>query len=178
MAGGAVQGPPGLVCRLVRSADQQADHFAIRHEVFVQEQQVFDSSDRDPRDGHALTLALLGYCDGRTAGTVRLFPLEGPDRVWQGDRLAVLPAYRTRGIGAPLVRCAVATAALMGGRRMSAHIQLANVTYFMRLGWTRTGDAETYAGLPHQPMSIILPVAEEAAATLRDHADDITPPVR
>ena len=61
---------------------------------------------------------------------------------------------------------------------MTAHIQLANVTYFRRLGWTRTGDAESYAGLPHQPMSIILPVPEEAAATLRSLADGITLPDR
>ena len=48
---------------------------------------------------------------------------------------------------------------------MTAHIQLANVRFFERLGWTRAGEPEIYAGLVHQPMSIALPTADEGAAS-------------
>jgi predicted N-acetyltransferase YhbS len=68
----------------------------------------------------------------------------------------VLPEYRVRGLGAPLVRHAVRTACQMGGRVMIAHIQLPNVRFFETLGWHKDGGAETYAGLPHQPMAIDL----------------------
>lgn len=109
---------------------------------------------------------LLGYCDGVVAGSVRLFELDRVARLWQGDRLAVLSEYRLRGVGAPLVRCAVAAAAVRGGKLMRAHIQLSNVSFFGRLGWTRAGQTETYAGLAHQPMQVALPTIDEGAAIL------------
>jgi len=161
VAGGVV------VCRQVRSDDDYADHLAIRHEIFVDEQRVFIGSDLDAHDGDGSAIALLGCCDGVAAGTVRLFPLDPALGLWQGDRLAVLSPYRTRGLGAPLVRCAVATAAALGGRRMSAHIQPANIAFFQRLGWTSVGETEIYAGLVHQPMEIGLPSQDEGMATVR-----------
>ena len=39
---------------------------------------------------------------------------------------------------------------------MVAHIQLANVDFFSRLGWEPRGDVEIYVGLPHQLMAIDL----------------------
>jgi putative N-acetyltransferase (TIGR04045 family) len=155
------------VCRQVASAAELADHFAIRHQIFVDEQAIFTGSDLDLHDRGTSAVALMGYCDGVAAGTVRLFALDPADGTWQGDRLAVLAPYRTRGLGAPLVRCAVGTAAVLGGRLMSAHIQLANVRFFQRLGWETCGEREIYAGLVHQPMSIELPSPDEARATVR-----------
>ncbi len=156
-----------VVCRQVASAAELADHFAIRHRIFVDEQAIFTGSDLDLHDRDTSAVALIGYCDGVAAGTVRLFALDPADGIWQGDRLAVLTPYRTRGLGAPLVRCAVATAGVLGGRLMSAHIQLANVRFFQRLGWQSCGEREIYAGLIHQPMSIELPSPDEARATVR-----------
>jgi len=158
---------PGIVCRRVRSTRERADHLAVRHQVFVDEQGVFADSDVDWRDAEISTIALLGHRNGIVVGTVRLFPLDATTRLWQGDRLAVLAPYRTLGAGAPLVRCAVATAAALGGITMTAHIQPANITFFQRLGWTPAGERETYAGLPHQPMSIDLPSRSEGLATVR-----------
>jgi hypothetical protein len=40
---------------------------------------------------------------------------------------------------------------------MLAHIQLPNVRFFSRLGWSLDGKTEIYAGLPHQQMRISLP---------------------
>jgi putative N-acetyltransferase (TIGR04045 family) len=163
-----------VVCRQVASAAELADHFAIRRQIFVAEQAIFAESDLDLHDRDASAVALIGYCDGVAAGTVRLFALEPADGIWQGDRLAVLAPYRTRGLGAPLVRCAVATAAVLGGRLMSAHIQLANVRFFLRLGWETCGECEIYAGLVHQPMSIDLPSPDEARATVRRLATGVS----
>ena len=156
-----------VVCRKVASATELADYFAIRHRIFVEEQAIFAESDLDLHDRDRSAVALIGYCDGVVAGTVRLFALDLADGLWQGDRLAVLAPYRMRGLGAPLVRCAVATAAVLGGRLMSAHIQLANVRFFQRLGWQIGGEREIYAGLVHQPMCIGLPPPNEALATVR-----------
>lgn len=144
---------PVLACRLAEP-DVLRHHFEIRHEVFVNEQRLFAMTDVDERDSDPETLHVLGYCDGVPVGAVRLFRIRGG--LWQGDRLAVLPRYRMVGLGSPLVRLAVAQATARGGRRMIAHIQLANVAFFRRLGWEQDGPAEMYHGAPHQPMAVTL----------------------
>jgi putative N-acetyltransferase (TIGR04045 family) len=144
-----------LTCEPARSVSEIADHHAIRHQVFVLEQAIFAGSDIDARDDHTATTRVLGRCDGVAAGSVRLYELE--PGLWQGDRLAVLAPYRVLGLGAPLVRCAVALAGAHGGSTMVAHIQLPNVAFFTRLGWRLDGEVENYTGLPHQPMKIDLP---------------------
>ena len=156
-----------VVCRLASAVSERVEHLSIRHRVFVDEQAVFAESDLDSRDVEDSTIPVLGYSDGIAVGTVRLFLVEPVEGRWQGDRLAVLSAYRTHGVGAPLVRYAVATAAVRGGRTMAAHIQPANVIFFERLGWSRVGETEIYAGLPHQPMCIDLPTSGEGLATVR-----------
>jgi putative N-acetyltransferase (TIGR04045 family) len=144
---------PVLACRLAEP-EMLRHHFAIRHEVFVNEQQLFATTDVDEHDTDPETLHVLGYCDRVPVGAVRLFRIRG--RLWQGDRLAVLPRYRMVGLGSPLVRLAVAEATARGGKRMVAHIQLANVAFFRRLGWEQDGPAEMYHGAPHQPMAVSL----------------------
>lgn len=148
--------PVTIACRAARSPDELAAHYAVRRRIFVEEQRIFVDSDRDGNDEDPCTLHVVGFVDAEIGGTVRLFPLDQGRGLWQGDRLAVLPEHRTRGLGAPLVRYAVRTAAERGGRIMVAHIQVPNVTFFKRLGWRPHGDVETYAGLPHQPMAIDL----------------------
>jgi putative N-acetyltransferase (TIGR04045 family) len=157
----------GVTCRRVTSDAERADHHVIRHRIFVEEQAIFADSDLDAHDRDGSALAINGYCDGVAAGTVRLFVLDETDGIWQGDRLAVLSAYRLRGVGGPLVNAAVATAAVLGGAAMTAHIQPRNVSFFQRLGWSNQGGREIYAGLVHQPMAIVLPDPAEAGATLR-----------
>jgi putative N-acetyltransferase (TIGR04045 family) len=140
-------------------------HRWIRHAVFVREQGIFAESDADAHDRDPATLCVLGFVDGVPAGTVRLFPLDAAAGLWQGDRLAVLPEYRAAGIGAPLVRFAVATAGGLGGSRMIAHIQPANERFFVHLGWVRRSGPEDYLGHPHLLMDIGLARPAAMAAT-------------
>lgn len=149
---------PRVECRIVAGAGDLAVHHGIRRAVFVVEQHVFVHTDRDIHDDAPGTLHVLGLVDGRPAGTVRIFPLDlgHPRGDWQGDRLAVLPEARARMLGAPLVRFAVATAGALGGRRMIAHVQPANRTFFRRLGWNQIGEPELYVGIPHLLMDIEL----------------------
>jgi putative N-acetyltransferase (TIGR04045 family) len=159
-----------IVCRPTSSAAELALYRSIRHQVFVREQEIFAGSDLDEHDLPQAAISLLGFCRGVGAGGVRLYELDSAGRLWQGDRLAVLPRFRTIGLGGPLVRCAVATAGSLGGREMVAHIQLANVGFFTRLGWSPTGGTETYAGRPHQQMHISLPDRDAGAAIVAELA--------
>lgn len=159
-----------ITCRPAVTTAELAAHESIRHQVFVTEQSIFSGSERDAHDDDPGVVHLLGRVGAEPAGAVRLFPLDEPAGLWQGDRLCVLPGYRTHGVGAPLVRCAVATAGARGGVRMVAHIQLPNVAFFTRLGWHSEGHTELYAGLPHQPMAIALPSREVGARLARELA--------
>lgn len=146
-----------VVCRIGAGEHDLSAHHAIRYAVFVREQAVFGTDDRDRRDREPTTLHVLGLVDGVPAGAVRLYPLDPLDPAgdWQGDRLAVLPAFRSHRVGGPLVEYAVATAGHLGGRRMIAHVQPANGTFFRRLGWLARGE-ELYVGRPHLLMDIDL----------------------
>lgn len=165
-------GVEAVVCRPALSTPDLAAHLRIRRAVFVEEQGIFVDSDRDARDDVPGVVHLLGLVRGVPCGSVRLYPLPHDDalvmhlaswdptvdrtRVWQGDRLAVLPDFRRDNVGAPLVKAAVAAAAAAGGSMMGARIQMPNVTFFRRLGWSPAGAAEPYVGLTHQTMAIAL----------------------
>ena len=144
-----------IVCALARDPAALAGHFAIRHEVFVVAQRIFEHDDRDARDDDPATRHAVGLSGGEIAGAVRFYPLDD-DGLWKGDRLAVLPEERASQLGAMLVRFAVRTAGELGGRRMVAQIQVRNVRFFERLGWSRDGDLAPMFGVTHQPMSIAL----------------------
>jgi putative N-acetyltransferase (TIGR04045 family) len=148
-------GAPAPACRLARTPDELARHFAIRRAVFVAEQALFAVDDRDAVDDRPDVLHAIGTAEGRIGGTVRLYPLDG-DRLWKGDRLAVLRSFRHGLLGAALVRFAVRTAGERGGGRMVAMIQLPHVPFFEGLGWRPSGTVERYHGVDHQPMEISL----------------------
>jgi putative N-acetyltransferase (TIGR04045 family) len=144
---------PALECRPVDGPAELATHFVLRRQVFVDEQGLF-ADDRDDHDDDTATVHVLGFVDGVPAGTVRLYPIDGA--LWKGDRLAVRPDARRAGLGTPLVRYAVSTARSLAGQRMNANVQLDNVSFFGRLGWTTVGDPALYVGRLHQAMTIVL----------------------
>lgn len=144
-----------LSCRAAATNDERTLHWRIRREVFVREQGVFDADDLDRFDRREETVHALGLCGPVAVGTVRFYPLDEPG-LWKGDRLAVLPRFRRFGLGGPLVRFAVRTAGMLGGKQMIAYIQPQNVAVFEHLGWIGTGPLVDYVGQPHQKMVIDL----------------------
>jgi putative N-acetyltransferase (TIGR04045 family) len=142
-----------LQVRVARTGSDLEAHHRVRHAVFVEEQRIFERSDRDAWDDAAVkVIAAIGPM---VVGAVRLYPLDEAG-LWKGDRLAVLPRARRLRVGAPLVRFAVATAGAMGGARMIALIQARNVAFFQHLGWSSLGDETSYRGATHQEMTIAL----------------------
>jgi putative N-acetyltransferase (TIGR04045 family) len=143
-------------CQVASDLVELADHYALRHRVFVVEQGIFEADDRDLQDDDERTLHVVGLVEGEVGGAVRLYPLDPPGELWKGDRLAVLPEHRACHLGASLVRFAVATAGALGGRRMIAHIQLPNVAFFEHLGWRAEGSPAPFHGIWHRLMAIDL----------------------
>ena len=151
-----------LTCDAVATEAERCAHFRIRRQVFVIEQGLFGGSyggtagdDTDDRDDDPATIHVIGRAGETICGAVRLYPVGSGGR-WKGDRLAVLASYRHLGLGAPLVRFAISSAARLGGWEMEAFIQPANVAFFRWLGWRPAGGLVDYAGIPHQRMLIDL----------------------
>jgi putative N-acetyltransferase (TIGR04045 family) len=142
-----------IVCRVVQTADELAEHHRIRRAIFVEAQGLFDADDRDEHDDRADTLHVVALTAAGCVGAVRLYPIDDQGG-WKGDRLAVLATARAHKVGPSLVRCAVAIGGARGGRRMIAYVQRPVVEFFEHLGWTPTGDAFAYHGVAHREMSI------------------------
>lgn len=157
----ALLGNPVRVARqpayLVEEADRDgaAAYCALRHDVFVGEQQLFSDNDHDLIDDDPRTVVLIARdpLDGTVLGGVRLAPVGMPDiGWWTGSRLVVRPsARRLGGVGPALVRAACARAEQFGALRFEATVQAQNETMFTRLGW-HCVTASVVAGRPHVVM--------------------------
>jgi len=152
--------PALLIERVDGGADPAAlaGYRALRRDVFVAEQGLFNGHDGDDIDDDPRTVVLVARDTrepGRpVVGGVRLAPVTEPDLGWwAGSRLAVHPAARRGGaqIGAALVRAACASAEAAGALRFEATVQAANERFFGRLGWQRLAEVELL-GTPHVSM--------------------------
>ena len=169
----AAQRAPFLIEPVTERAAVAAYH-ALRAQVFVTEQGLFEGDDLDGHDADPRTVVLVARDpEGTVIGGVRLGPAcEGPDiGWWYGGRLVVHPAARragnsrtggggsrigggdgmgraAEGVGAALVRAACAYAEQAGVLRFEAAVQQSNEAFFRRLGWQRVRPV-TVAGAPH-----------------------------
>ena len=143
--------PAPLICHSVRTEREKAEAYAIRHEVFVKEQKLFEESDVDAND--AVGTLLVAKKRSTIIGTVRIYPVgdreKGP---WIGGRLAVRRGHRVSMAGALLVKEAMKRVKKKGCTRFTAHIQESNVPFFEKLGWKPVGALENYVSRPHQLM--------------------------
>ncbi|MDQ1333519.1 MAG: hypothetical protein QG552_469 [Thermodesulfobacteriota bacterium] len=139
-----------LTCHRARTSDELNRAFDIRKEVFVQEQKLFETSDRDTNDPNSIHL--VAKHGQEVVGTVRVFRNGNGNGHWIGGRLAVKKGYRASGAGELLVRRAVETVKRKGCTRFKAHIQEENIPFFSRLGWRGVEGPSVYFGRVHQVM--------------------------
>lgn len=164
---------------------QRNRYLALRREVFVTEQGLFDGSDADDRDDEPRTVILVAAdAAGEVLGGVRLSPAAGNDDVqhdlgwWTGSRLVVAAAARRHGgIGAALVRAACAHAEGLGVLRFDACVQAANQPLFERLGWKVRG-SRLFAGTPHVDMRWPIGRLEALAQATKGPLADLLAPLR
>jgi len=150
-----------ILAEPARDAWQRVAYFALRHEVFVREQGLFDASDVDEHDRHALPIVAMGTLAGipdEVVGVVRIY--EQSDGLFFGGRLAVRASYRrSREVGASLIRAAVGAARGLGATTFLATVQRDNVAYFEAHHFT-VRRAVMVAGIPHVLMEADLSAFE------------------
>jgi putative N-acetyltransferase (TIGR04045 family) len=123
-----------ILAEPAREPWQLREYYALRRAVFVEEQAMFEGSDRDAYDAHALHLVAIATSAGvsdEVVGVVRIYE-EGPG-IWYGGRLAVTARYRRcREVGSALTQAAVGAARGLGATRFLATVQADNVPFFAR----------------------------------------------
>ena len=136
----------------VRRADWNTDRAAlsaIRREVFVVEQRVPEEEewdDMDIRCRHVIALTV----DGAAIGTGRLLP---DQRI---GRMAVLKAWRERGVGSALLAELIAMAREDGHRESRLHAQTHAMVFYRKHGYAAVGGEFIEAGIPHVEMRLVL----------------------
>lgn len=133
---------PGFRVRLVDWRDASAVLSSIRTTVFVGEQGVppeIEIDGRDPGCAHVLAESDAG----EAVGTGRLMP---DGRI---GRMAVLAAWRGRGVGAAMLGALVAEARRRGFRETYLHAQSHARDFYARHGYVVEGAEYLEAGIPH-----------------------------
>jgi predicted GNAT family N-acyltransferase len=122
----------------------QHDATAIRHEVFVIEQNVPLELELDEMD--ALSLHVVAYQGDRAVGTARLLP-DG-----HIGRMAVRRECRSTGIGSRLLLALMQVARARGDRFVRLNAQRQAEAFYARHGYVQEGEEFLDAGIPHIAM--------------------------
>jgi putative N-acetyltransferase (TIGR04045 family) len=143
-----------ILFKIAESENELEEYFHLRQQIFVEEQKIFTETDIDEYDSdpvhEVIHIIAIKESDGKMVGGVRCYKKEG--RTWFGGRLSASKDYRTGRVGAGLVKFAVETIKSTDCDTFLAYVQPLNVRFFMRLGWSKIGELETYQEQPHQLM--------------------------
>ena len=129
-----------------KAAQKEAQR--IRFAVFVEEQGVpleLEMDENDARCVHA-----LAFEEKTAVGTGRLLP-DG-----HIGRMAVMKAWRGRGVGAALLRKLVEAARARGDREVMLSAQVHALGFYRAHGFSPEGNVYEDAGIAHQAMRLSL----------------------
>lgn len=146
-----------------------ADLRAVREPVFIIEQQVPVEEEWDALDPQCLHLIARDAAN-RPIGTGRLTP-EG-----KIGRMAVLPEWRGRGVGAALLDALVEAARSRGWPEVRLHAQTHALGFYADHGFEAYGETFEEAGIPHRRMRRLLD-GPDAAHAIRARRNEAALPV-
>ena len=129
----------------VKTKDNQADSFAVRKAVFIDEQGYKNEFDEIDNICDYVTV----YCEGKLAGTGRAFPSKENDTFVFG-RIAVLKEYRGLHLGAVILAELEKIVKAKGAKCAVLHSQQHAVGFYEKSGFSLCGDEIEYdEGQPH-----------------------------
>lgn len=138
-----------LTVRLVDWHAQRTELRAIRSAVFIEEQGVPEELEWDEVDARCRHVLAFSPEDA-PIGTGRLLP--------DGNigRMAVLKAWRGRGVGSAILGVLLSLARKEGFDTVRLHAQTHAVGFYAKHGFAVTGDEFMEAGIPHRAMTLRL----------------------
>ncbi|MFZ3041307.1 MAG: GNAT family N-acetyltransferase [Thiobacillus sp.] len=126
-------------------AHERARLFHVRRAVFIDEQGVPEALEWDVDDAGAVQLLAVDD-QGEAIGCARLLP-DG-----HIGRMAVLPAWRGRGVGRALLAAALDAARARGHALAQVSAQTHAADFYVRAGFVALGDEYDEAGISHVAM--------------------------
>lgn len=123
----------------------------LRRVVFIEEQGVPEADEIDDKDDTALHL--LATEDGTPVGSARLLLHGTTGKI---GRVCVLKSHRGTGLGAALIRAALAELRAQGMATAKLGSQTHAIGFYERLGFTPCGPEYMDAGIPHRDMTLAL----------------------
>jgi glucose-6-phosphate 1-epimerase len=122
---------------------------AVRRTVFIEEQGVPEAMEWDEHD--AVSIHWLAVADdGMPIGCARLLP-DG-----HLGRMAVLPAWRGRGVGHALLAAVLGAAKARGHATLKLSAQTHAAAFYAQAGFVALGEEYEEAGIPHVAMQMAL----------------------
>lgn len=122
--------------------------FAVRHEVFIIEQNIAEEEEWDGLDDECLQF--VARAGRRIIGTARVrFPSSGYAKI---ERMAVLKRFRRKGIGGGILACVEQELKKQGVTETMLHAQLIAVPFYQSCGFTAIGTTFYEAGIEHIKM--------------------------
>lgn len=146
--------PSEVLIKPIENEGELFQALAIREVVFIEEQSVPESFERDAED--AIAFHALASEHKHAIGTGRLLPVQRPEGeigTWgRVGRMAVLQSHRKHGVGSMLLKTLEAEAIRRGYAGVLLHAQLAAVEFYKRHGYEPHGAVFEEAGMPHLEM--------------------------
>lgn len=136
------------VIELVRWQQAAAELMQVRRLVFIEEQGIPESLEWDQWDGPAVHA--LARHEGSAVATGRLLP---DGRI---GRMAVVAAWRGRGLGQAVLQGLLAAAQARGLTEAVLSAQLRAMPFYVRAGFVAEGPVYDDAGIPHRSMRLRL----------------------
>lgn len=131
------------------TAPQMREAYALRQEVFTQEQGFRAADDLDGMDAQAQHVLVLDE-QGAPLATGRMFPEAG--NAYHLGRIAVRKALRGAGIGRALMDEMAQRAKALGAQAVTVGAQFDKADFYAKCGFERTGHEFKDAGYPHVEM--------------------------
>ena len=136
----------------VEPADYHADFDdlrAVREQVFITEQRIPKAIELDRIDPDCIHLIARDNLH-QAIGTARL----SPDHKF--GRMAVLKAWRNKGVGKALLLAMIDKARKLGWVEVTLNAQIDSIRFYEKFGFANVGDVFIEANIAHQAMQLAL----------------------
>lgn len=132
----------------IQNEQDLAAAFAIREEVFVNEQQVPLEEEYD--EFEETSRHYLAACEGKPCGTARWRTTANGVKL---ERFAVLPEYRSKQVGSQLLQAALQDVlAAHPDRKVYLHAQVQALNFYKRAGFEAVGEQFSECDIDHYKM--------------------------
>ena len=138
-----------ITSAFIPGTEDISEPFAIRKEVFVEEQSISEEEEFDDYDAQALHLIV--YVDEQPAATGRIWH---DGRAFHIGRLAVLKQFRGQKIGDLALRLLLYKTFSSGAQVVEISAQTYIVPLYKKFGFKEYGEEYIEAGIPHIAMKV------------------------